>query len=736
MSDRSDSAAFSLLDPKVQQWIWRSKWTELRDIQEQSIPLILKADRDVIIASSTASGKTEAAFLPIASSLVSDPPAGLGALYVSPLKALINDQFERLELLFEEMNVPVHRWHGDVSGSRKQVFFKNPSGVLLITPESLEAMFVRRGSQLVKLFESIRYVVVDELHAFIGSERGRQLQSLLHRLEVGIGRRIPRIALSATLGDMGLASSFLRTEDADSVQTIVSTASNAEVKLQIRGYRLMPIGTQGGAHGEDDSRLSGNGPGDSAQIANDLFKALRGGRHLVFANRRADVELYTHLLIQRCAQDGLPNEFFPHHGSLDKTLREDAESALKAANRPVTVIATTTLELGIDVGSVETITQIGPPPSVASMRQRLGRSGRRGDASVMRIYVQENEITPDTPPHEQLRVDLVQSIAMVNLLVQKWYEPPSYGALHLSTLVQQTLSAISQYGAAQATQLWHTLCQQGPFRGISQGLYAEFLRCLGGNDLIAQTHDHEIVLGLTGERLVNHYDFYTAFTVPDEYRLVAGERTLGTMPIIQPVVEGMHIIFAGRRWSVISVDAEHKVIELKSSQSGRAPRFGGAGALVHDQVREAMFKIYQSNDQPVFLDSAAKDLLEEGRSAFRRFELANRKIVSWGKDVILFPWIGDRSISTLIVQLLASDLHVSSEGIAILVTDSSEHEVRQHLQRIVSQDQPSAESLASTIPNKLNQKHHGWLNENLLSLDYASSYVDMDGARRAASNLL
>ena len=321
MSDRSDSTAFSLLDPKVQQWIWRSKWTELRDIQEQSIPLILKADRDVIIASSTASGKTEAAFLPIASSLVSDPPAGLGALYVSPLKALINDQFERLELLFEEMNVPVHRWHGDVSGSRKQVFFKNPSGVLLITPESLEAMFVRRGSQLVKLFESLRYVVVDELHAFIGSERGRQLQSLLHRLEVGIGRRIPRIALSATLGDMGLASSFLRTEDADSVQTIVSTASNAEVKLQIRGYCLMPIGTQGGAHGEDDSRLSGNGPGDSVQIADDLFKALRGGRHLVFANRRADVELYTHLLIQRCAQEGLPNEFFPHHGSLDKTLR-------------------------------------------------------------------------------------------------------------------------------------------------------------------------------------------------------------------------------------------------------------------------------------------------------------------------------------------------------------------------------------------------------------------------------
>ena len=738
MSERSESAAFAMLNPKVQRWIWKAKWTELRDIQEESIPAILNANTDVVIASATASGKTEAAFLPIASSLVTEPPGGLGVLYISPLKALINDQFERLELLFDEIEIPVHRWHGDVSSGRKQNVLKDSSGVLLITPESLEALFVRRGSQMPSLFASLRFIVIDELHAFIGSERGRQLQSLLHRIEAAAKRTIPRIALSATLGDMGLASDFLRTGATEPAQTIVSTSTANEVRLQIRGYRVVePVkADSAAADGVDDGEDDGYTVGDSVDIANDLFKRLRGGRHLVFANRRADVELYSHLLSQRCAKERLPNEFWPHHGSLDKSLREDAESALKAADRPATVIATTTLELGIDVGSVETITQIGPPSSVASMRQRLGRSGRRGDPSVMRIYIQEPEITPSTAPHEELRADLVQSIAMVHLLVQKWYEPPTSRALHLSTLVQQTLSAIAQVGGARADKLWRALCEQGPFRGVSTNMYSTFLRSLGGHDLISQTHNGEIVLGLTGERLVNHYEFYSAFATPEEYRLVAGERTLGTMPIVQPVVPDMHLIFAGRRWAVVDVDTEHRVIELKPARGGNAPIFGGAGALIHNRIREEMVQVYRSGDEPAFLDSTARDLLKEGRGAFRRHALASKTIIPWGRDVVLFPWTGDRAMGTLVVQLIAIGLRASSEGIAIVVAGVTESEVREHLQAMAQEGPIDPVALASTIPNKINQKHHIWLEERLLNADYASSDLDMEGAYRAINRLL
>ncbi len=210
-SSSDESQAFYLLDEKVRRWVWNQGWTALRDAQEMAIPPILVGETDVIIAAATATGKTEAAFLPICSRLlVKEENHNACVVYLSPLKALINDQFSRMQQLCELLDIPVHPWHGDVSGSKKQKFLKHPKGILLITPESLEAMFVNNGSAIPQLFDKLLCIVVDELHSFIGSERGRQLQSLLHRIEFTVKRRIPRIGLSATIGDMRLASQFLR----------------------------------------------------------------------------------------------------------------------------------------------------------------------------------------------------------------------------------------------------------------------------------------------------------------------------------------------------------------------------------------------------------------------------------------------------------------------------------------------------------------------------------------------
>ena len=177
------SNAFQLLHPAVQRWIYEQGWTELRDAQERAAGPILDGSLDVIIASATASGKTEAAFLPICSRLLAPENSGASVLYVSPLKALINDQSDRMERLCETLEIPVHPWHGDIPQGRKREFLKQPSGILLITPESLEAIFVNRGSSVALLFSKLLYVIVDELHSFIGSERGQQLQSLLRRVE-------------------------------------------------------------------------------------------------------------------------------------------------------------------------------------------------------------------------------------------------------------------------------------------------------------------------------------------------------------------------------------------------------------------------------------------------------------------------------------------------------------------------------------------------------------------------
>ena len=347
-----------------------------------------------------------------------------------------------------------------------------------------------------------------------------------------------------------------------------------------------------------------------------LFEVLRGKDNLIFANSRRNVEIYGDHLRRLCEQARVPNEFWPHHGSLSKELREHAESVLKDPNIPASVVCTTTLEMGIDIGSVATIAQVGAPPSVAGLRQRLGRSGRRGEPSIMRIYIEEPELEPDSPPQDRLRAELIEAIAMVRLLMAKWCEPPNAGALHLSTLVQQVLSLIAQYGGARAADAWRVLCRDGAFSAVTEDVFIKLLRELGRHDLVVQSSDGTLLLGVKGERIVNHYSFYTAFVTPEEYQLVSGGRELGTLPISHPLSDGSYVIFAGQRWRVLSVDVERRIVDLEPSPAGRAPRFTGGGADVHERVRQEMKDVYQSTEIPPFLDASARALLQEGRDAY------------------------------------------------------------------------------------------------------------------------
>lgn len=278
----SVSSAFSLLDERIQHFLWAEHWEELRDVQEQAIPEILRADQDVIIAAATAAGKTEAAFLPALTHLLGQAPLGL-IVYISPLKALINDQFGRLDRLCEDLEVPVWPWHGDISGSIKTRFMRSPSGVLLITPESLEALLCNRGTAVASIFARTTFFVVDELHAFIGSERGKQLQSLMHRIEHVLGRKVPRIGLSATLGDMQLAAEFLRPDSP--VAIVEAGSSGSTLKILVKGFEEPPSPIS--------KRKSKDPSTESApvEIAKQLFLTMRGSNNLVFPNSRREVEV-------------------------------------------------------------------------------------------------------------------------------------------------------------------------------------------------------------------------------------------------------------------------------------------------------------------------------------------------------------------------------------------------------------------------------------------------------------
>lgn len=733
-ASNSESSSFERLHPDVQQWVWSQGWTSLRDSQEWAVPALVGADRDVIIAASTASGKTEAAFLPILTHLLNQEGGPGCVLYISPLKALINDQWDRLSHLCERLELPVVAWHGDVSASKKQRFLKTPEGVLLITPESLEALFVNRGTALPGLFTSLRYIVVDELHAFIGSERGKQLQSLMQRVELVVGRTVPRVGLSATLGDMSLAQSFLRPTTPQTVEVIESKSSGQELLVQVRGYLERPMEEVLRQHAEsseqtvEDDDDENTGAGTKMAIAEHLYKVLRGSNNLIFPNSRQGVEWYADRLRSLCDRDGVVNEFWPHHGSLSKELREDTERALKAGGLPASAVCTTTLELGIDIGNIKTVAQIGCPPSVASLRQRLGRSGRRaGEPAILRAYCSERSLTAKSSLSDQLRETLVQSVAMIRLLAENWFEPPRAEGLHLSTLVQQCLSTIAQLGGASAGQLWSNLIATGVFPGISKAEFAGLLTALGNKELIVQDSSGLLLPGVVGERLINHYEFYSAFTSEEEFRLIKDGKPLGSVPISRPLAVGQRIIFGGRRWQVSQVDQEAKVIVVTAARGGEPPQFDGLGAQVHDRVRKEMHSVLTSEELYSFLDNQAKALLEEARTNFKALGLASCNTFGSASKTNLLTWRGDYTNDALALMLSHVGVECQVSGLALEINASPENTSRA-IAEIASLAPLSVELLLTEVKNLACEKWDWALPHQLLMKSYASTHLDIDGA--------
>ncbi len=735
--------AFERLHPKVQRWIYRQGWAQLHAIQAQTIHAIFDRQNDLIVTAPTAGGKTEAAFLPICSQLIENAEGSVRVLCLSPLKALINDQIRRLEFMTEDLGIPVQAWHGDISQSHKTKLRKKPRGILLITPESVEALLARQGRQIGQMFALLDYIIIDELHAFIGSERGKQLQSQMYRLEVITGRKPRRIGLSATLGDMSLAAAYLNPHIEEPAQIIRAEDQATEILLAVKGYEgsygpRAQLGRHQKQNEPDQSeQLEQNQqPRADYDIGGHLFQTLRQTNNLVFTNNRAHVEIYSDYLRRQCAMHKVPSVFWPHHGSLAKDPRETAEARLKDPHLPATVICTTTLEMGLDVGDVDATAQIGAPPSVASLRQRLGRSGRRqNDKATMRIYICEPVLEERTPTADAIRPELFQTVAMINLLLRQWYEPPRTELLHLSTLVQQLLSSLAQYGGLTASNAWRLFCQSGPFTQVDQQIFAQLLRALAQKKLIIQMNDGLLILGEQGERLVNHYNFYAAFNTPEEYRIVTSKRTLGRLDNKLAIYEGLFIIFAGERWVVNFVDHKSKTVEVSPSAGGWDYSFSGGGWDIHHRVRREMFQTYLASDVPSYLDAAAKVLLQEGRNEFKIRSLYKTGLLQEGNHVLMFPWCGSCIQTTLLYILKLQGFKVAQGRIAIEIQDTDLETVRQSLQSVLDAPSISELQLAVLVENKASEKFDEYLSEGLLNFDISKKLFNVKGAEEAIRTL-
>ena len=704
-------SAFGLLDERIQRWIWSEGWTDLRPFQEECIRQVLSCTDDILVAAPTAAGKTEAVVLPAVSLALKNFLDGVRILYIVPLKALANDLERRIDSLSAATGLPVHKWHGDESYAKKKAVRENPAGLLVITPESVQALLMRHPDAVRRMLRGTEVVIVDEVHAYLGTERGAQVQSLMARLDRLAGRAIRRVGLSATVGDLEATARFLRP---GGEVTIIrgEPVRNVEVKLF-----TFDLGR------------------DQHQAALDWVLSRSRSNTLVFSNTRAGVEIWTDAL-------GLAGnrKVFAHHGNLSKDHRSRAEAALRdgEAGAGATVVATSTLELGIDIGEIDHVTQLGPPPSVAALHQRAGRGSRRSAKALTDIVLVERELSDQESIEVRIRPHLVQAIAATELMYENWCEPPTGAPLHLSTLVQQILAMVTERRGLFEDEIHPSLCSEGIFARTTPAILQSLVEDLLAADLLRRDPDVPglVRLGDEGEKLTNHHKFYAAFATPREFRVVnTALEHLGSLPLRDEMKVGNPLLFAGQRWIIRDINRSSSMIVLEPRSGTEPPVFLGGGILTHTEVRRRMLEIYKSTNVPAFLDGTGARLLAEARRVFAAFELDRRHILADGKDTLIFPWVGTREMTGLAILLGSERLEASAGEVAIAVFETSPSETRRALERIVS-SAVDTEEIAKTLPRQNFEKHHRYLREQLVGLDYLSQRVDLEGARQAAAEIV
>ena len=524
---------FDRYAPFVQDFIYRNQWQNLRAIQVAAADVIFNSEDHLLLSASTASGKTEAAFFPILTLFSEDPPRSVGALYIGPLKALINDQFLRLNELCEEAQIPVWHWHGDVSQSHKSRLLKHPSGILQITPESLEAMLMHKHADIVRLFHDLRFIVIDEVHSLMRGDRGGQTLCLIERLSAMAGVNPRRIGLSATIGDLESTGAFLSAGTGRKTAIPKIEAKGSTWRLSLEHFYVQ--GPQSAEEHEVKNALpmpeevSDPAPAHADPGLGYIFEHTRGKKCLVFVNSREECEAVTTTLRQYCEANQEPDRFLIHHGNLSASYRETAEEIMKDDDMYQTTVTTATLELGIDIGKLERAFQIDAPFMVSSFLQRMGRTGRRGAPQEMWFVIREDPpemraMLPTTVPWK-----LLQAIALVQLyLEERWVEPPRLDRLPFSLLYHQTMSTLASCGELTPGALASKVLGLQYFHRISQEDYRCLLNHLIETGQLQKTEEGGLIVGLAGERVINSFKFYGVFVESEEYSVRCGSQTIGT----------------------------------------------------------------------------------------------------------------------------------------------------------------------------------------------------------------
>ena len=642
---------FERYAPFIQDYIYRSGWQQLRGVQNAAGEAIFGTQDNVLLTASTASGKTEAAFFPILTLLDEDPPSSVGVLYIAPLKALINDQFGRLNEVCEEAGIPVYRWHGDVSQSQKRRLLKRPEGILQITPESMESLMINKHMEIPSLFGDLRFVVIDEIHSLLRGDRGMQTFCLIERLCRLAGCNPRRIGLSATIGKPEAAGEFLAAGSGR--PTIIPRFEGGKDVWRLSMEHFYNTEPQAGEEGEIVSGTPAEEPpSDIAPEMADpgvgyIFEHTRGKKCLIFTNSREECEGVCQNLRQYCEVNHEPDRFLIHHGNLSVSYRESAEEEMKDDNSLMSVCATATLELGIDIGRLERAFQIDAPFTVSGFLQRLGRTGRRGDPSEMWFVMREDHPEARSLVPEMIPWYLLQGIALIQLYIEeRFVEPPRTERLPYSLLYHQTMSTLASGGEMTAGELASRVLPLACFHRITQDDYRVLLRHLLETEHISRTENGGLIVGLAGERVVNNYHFYAVFAENLEYTVRTGSEELGT--IVKPLPVGEKIAIAGRVWVVDEVDPKKHVVYCTLVKGKIPAYFGNVAGDIHTRILERMREVLREQKSYPYLMRHAVSRLREARDCAGMAGLAARPLISLGGRMwALFPWLGSYAFIAL-----------------------------------------------------------------------------------------
>ena len=734
--------AFERYAPFVQDYIYRNNWENLRAIQVAAADAIFNTDENLLLTASTASGKTEAAFFPIITLFSENPPASVGAIYIGPLKALINDQFLRLNDLCAQADIPVWHWHGDVAQSHKARLMKRPSGILQITPESLEAMLLHKHAAIPKLFGDLRFVVIDEVHSLLRGDRGGQTLCLIERLSRLAGVNPRRIGLSATIGDPEKCGEFLSLGTGRKTIIPKIQAKGSKWRLSMEHFYVKNV--QAAEDRTDIEALpvleekTDEAPKNADPGLGYIFEHTRGKKCLVFVNSREECETVTTTLRQYCDINHERDRFLIHHGNLSASYRQTAEEIMKDDSQYMTTVTTATLELGIDIGRLERAFQIDAPWTVSSFLQRMGRTGRRETPPEMWFVMREDEpearaMLPTTIPWK-----LLQGIALVQLyLEERWVEPPRLDRLPYSLLYHQTMSTLASCGELSPGALADRVLPLHYFHRISQEDFKVLLRHLVKTDHIQRTDQGGLIVGLAGERVVNSFKFYGVFQENEEYTVRSESQELGTVVLPPPVGEKLAI--AGHVWVVLDVDHKRHLVYCEQVKGSIPAYFGQCPGDLHTKILARMRQVLLEDRPYPYLMKNAVARLEQARFTAAHSEAAKKPLINLGGNMwCLLPWVGtyeflamERFLKIKCADRLGLKNLDSARPYYMQFTMKADAE---EFYRVVQEEiQKPMDPMELVYPKELPlfDKYDEYLPEELVKKGFAYGVLDLEGMKEA-----